>query len=60
MGVEELTVVVNFAREVGVLLARGLEYDLGNERRIRQLSPQEPSSILCRTLEPFVSLCDAR
>lgn len=28
MGMEELAVVVDFAREVGVLLARGLEHDL--------------------------------
>lgn len=55
MGVKELAVVMDLTREVGVLLARGLEHDLDN--------CQSPSTALIsarHTLEPLVSLCDAR
>lgn len=50
--------VVDLAREVGVLLARGLEHDL---ETVSCRVPQSPiPSSVGRTLEPLVSLCDAR
>lgn len=57
MGVKELTVVMDLAREVGILLARRFEHDLEDRQRP---STGEFVRTTSRTLEPLVSLCDAR
>jgi hypothetical protein len=53
----ELAVVVNFTGEVGVVLLRRFEHDL---RAISNLSFLCQTPKIIRTLEPLLSLCDAR
>jgi hypothetical protein len=55
MGMEELAMMMDLAHEVGVLLAGGLEHHLSTDQYF-------PAILFFQiiTLEPLVSLCDAR
>lgn len=60
MRMEELTMMVDLAGQVGILLAGGLEYDLYQPSVTKFPQSCCPFPSTTHTLEPLVSLCDAR
>lgn len=58
MGMDELSVVMDFAREVGIVLAGGLENHLLSMSTLRFIPLNAGDAM--PTFAPFVKLCLAR